>query len=108
MTRLSTRQAIIVRELVRAGGGYVTVSQLADALGYGEEVWERYPSHRANSAPRAYHLIQAHIRLIRDKFGEDVIQASRGHGRGKPSMGYRLTRQGWDLIGMTPEEASWL
>lgn len=108
MTRLSTRQAIIVRELVRAGGGYVTVSQLADALGYGEEVWQPYISRKSSNSPLAHHRVHAHIGQIRRKFGKEIIEGFRGSCRGTPSMGYRLTRQGWDLIGMTPEEASWL
>jgi DNA-binding response OmpR family regulator len=65
---LSRREAILVRELVRAEGRLVTVWTLADAMGEDTE-------HEA-----AKWRAQATVQQIRKKFGREAIITCRGRG----------------------------
>lgn len=92
---LSRSQAIVLRELVRAGSSYVPAAQLADALGYPAAVWEERAAH--SGTPLACHRAQAVIQRLRVRFGHDLIETapSWSHPRG----GYRLSERGWALLG---------
>lgn len=91
---LTRSQAIVLRELVRAGERYVTAAELAVALDYPNEAWVDRPQHVGT--PLACHRAQAMVQRIRSRFGHDVIETQRGV---RAAGGYRLGARGWELLG---------